>query len=71
VGMLTALVARIGAEPVHGGFVVRPVELDYLHEMRRDRGTVVVGATAALAWLYHYNHRRPHSTIGQQPPSTD
>ena len=27
--------------------------------------------TAALdGWLYHYNHRRPHSAIGRQPPIT-
>ena len=25
--------------------------------------------TAALdGWLHHYNHRRPHSAIGHQPP---
>ncbi len=27
--------------------------------------------TAALdGWLYHYNHHRPHSAIGRQPPTT-
>jgi transposase InsO family protein len=27
--------------------------------------------TAALdGWLHHYNHHRPHSAIGRQPPST-
>jgi acyl-CoA thioester hydrolase len=46
-GLVTELVARTGAEHVHGGFIVRHVDLDYLHEVRRDAGTVDVTARVA------------------------
>jgi acyl-CoA thioester hydrolase len=43
-GLLTELVRRVGAERIHGGLVVRHVDLDYHHEVRKDHGEVQVAA---------------------------
>ena len=43
-GLLTKLVRRVGAEHAHGAFVVRHVDLDYHHEVRKDGGDVQVSA---------------------------
>jgi acyl-CoA thioester hydrolase len=47
VGLITELVARVGEQHLHGGFVVRHVDLDYHHEVRRDDGEVTVTARVA------------------------
>jgi acyl-CoA thioesterase FadM len=43
-GLITELVRRVGAERIHGGLVVRHVDLDYHHEVRKDDGEVRVAA---------------------------
>jgi acyl-CoA thioester hydrolase len=43
-GLLTELVRRVGAERMTGGLVVRHVDLDYHHEVRKDHGKVQVAA---------------------------
>ena len=47
-GLIAELLARAGGpEHVHGGYVVRHVDLDYHHEVRRDHGAVEVTARVA------------------------
>ncbi len=44
-GLLMELVRRAGAGQIRGGLVVRHVDLDYLHEVRKDHGEVRAIAT--------------------------
>ena len=45
--LLTELARRVGAERMRGFLVVRHVDLDYHHEVRRDDETVTVTAEVA------------------------
>ncbi len=59
VGLFSELVRRAGAEHVHGGFVVRHVDLDYHHEVRKDHGQVRVSA-----WMVRVGDSSLH--LGQE-----
>ena len=43
-GLVTELARRVGLERIHGALVVRHVDLDYHHEVRKDHGEVKVSA---------------------------
>jgi acyl-CoA thioester hydrolase len=58
-GLITELVRRVGAERVHGGLVVRHVDLDYHHEVRKDDGEVQVSA-----WVVRVGDSSVH--LGQE-----
>ena len=40
VGLIMELVRRAGAQEIQGGLVMRHIELDHLHEVRKDHGEV-------------------------------
>jgi acyl-CoA thioester hydrolase len=42
VGLIAELVRRVDGDPVHGGYVVAHVDLDYHAEVRKDHGEVEV-----------------------------
>ena len=66
-GLIGELMRRLGDEPIKGGFVVRHVELDYHHEVRRDHGEVQIvartGAVGTSSWRIEHEVLLPDGTI--------
>ena len=69
-GLLRELVRRSGAGEIKGGFVMRRIELDHDHEVRRDDGPVRASARVTAvgnsSLRLHQELRLPDGTLAAQ-----